>query len=133
MRLSSLMSLVRTFSTGCLVFETESQQKWLRKRFGMLHDILRDTWAYQEILKEGYEEGLGKGLEKGLEKGREQRLKDQRQMLVTFVQMHFPNSVELAKQRAETVKDPEVLQRLLLQMVATQTEQQAQQILLTAK
>ncbi len=37
--------------------------KWLKRRFAMLEDILRDTPVYQEVLAEGMEKGLEKGLE----------------------------------------------------------------------
>jgi len=108
----------------------------------MLQDILRKTWAYQEIMQEGREEGLQKGLTEGLQKGltegrqegreeeRQQRLKDQRQMLITFMQMHFPNITALAQKQANTIKDPEELQSLVLKLFAVQTEEQATQILL---
>ena len=101
----------------------------------MLQDILRDTWAYQEIMQEGREEGLQKGLEEGREKGREeerqQRLKDQRQMLMTIVEVHFSNIAQLAQERADAIKDPEVLQGLILKVVAAQNEEEAKQILLS--
>ena len=90
----------------------------------MLQDILRDTWAYQEIMQEGRQEGR--------EEERQQRLKDQRQMLMTIVQVHFPNIVHLAQERANAIKDPEVLQRLILKVITVQGEEEAQQILLSA-
>ncbi len=34
-----------------------------------MHDMLRETPIYQEILKEGREEGLEQGLEQGLQRG----------------------------------------------------------------
>ena len=35
--------------------------KWLKRRFAMLNDFLRDTPAYQEVLAEGEEKGLEEG------------------------------------------------------------------------
>ena len=99
----------------------------------MHRDVLRDSWAYQEILQEGLQKGLEKGreegLEKGLEKERQQRLKDQRQMLMTIVETHFPNVAQLAKKQAHAIKDPQVLQNLVLKVFAAQTEEQAMQML----
>jgi len=89
----------------------------------MLQDILRDTWAYQEIMQEGRQEGR--------EEERQQRLKDQRQMLMSLVQVHFSNIAHLAKERADAIKDPEALQSLILKVVAAQDEEEAKQILLS--
>ena len=86
----------------------------------MLQDILRDTWAYQEIMQEGRQEE------------RQQRLKDQRQMLTSLVQVHFSNIAQLAQERADAIKDPEVLQSLILKVVAAQDEEEAKQILLSS-
>ena len=113
-----LLSL--TYILASLVFENEADCKWLKKRFKMLQDILRDTWAYQEIMQEGREEE------------RQQRLKDQRQMLMSLVQVHFSNIAQLAKERADAIKDPEVLQSLILKVVAAQDEEEAKQILLSS-
>ena len=124
-----LLSL--TYILASLVFENEADCRWLKKRFKMLQDILRDTWAYKEIMQEGREEGLQKGLEEGREVERQQRLKDQRQMLMTLVQVHFSNIAQLAQERADAIKDPEVLQSLILKVVAAQDEEEAKQILLS--
>ena len=84
----------------------------------MLRDVLRDTWAYQEIMQEGRQEE------------RQQELQRQRQMLMTIVEVHFSNIAQLAQERADAIKDPEVLQRLILKVVAAQNEEEAKQILL---
>ena len=83
-----------------------------------MRDVLRDAWAYQEIMEEGREEE------------RQQRLKDQRQMLMTFVQAHFPKLAHLAKEQADAINNPEALQNLSLRLLAAQTEEQARQVLL---
>ena len=112
-----LLSLTYIFAS--LVFEKEADRNWLKRRFNMLRDVLRDTWAYQEIMQEGREEE------------RQQRLKDQRQMLMSLVQVHFSNIAHLAKERADAIKDPEALQSLILKVVAAQDEEEAKQILLS--
>jgi predicted transposase YdaD len=123
-----LLSLTYIFAS--LVFEKEADRRWLQRRFQMLRDVLRDSWAYQEIMQEGHEEGVQKGLKEGLEEGRQQRLKDQRQMLVAIVQVHFPTIAPLAQERADVMKDPEVLQGLILKVVAAQNEEEVKQVLL---
>ena len=85
----------------------------------MLRDVLRDSWAYQEILQEG------------VENERQQELLRQRQALITFMQLHFPNVVHLAQKQADTVKDPETLQNLVLKLFAAQTGEQAAEVLLS--
>lgn len=111
-----LLSLTYIFAS--LTFEKEVDRIWLKWRFNMLRDVLRDTWAYQEIMQEGREEE------------RQQRLKDQRQILMTIIQTHFPNITNLAQKRVDAIKDPETLQSLVLKMFAVQTEEQAKQALL---
>src|SRR6266705_1266129 len=61
--------------------------KWLKRRFAMLEDILRDTPVYQEVLAEGMEKGLEKGMEKEIKEG---KLRALRQTLVDIVQERFP-------------------------------------------
>jgi len=119
-----LLSITYLFAS--FVFEDEADRNWLKRRFGMLQDILRDTWAYKEIMQEG----LQKGLQKGREQERQQRLKDQRQIFMTIIQTHFPNITDLAQKRVDAIKDPETLQSLVLKMFAAQTEEQAKQALL---
>src|SRR6266568_9037819 len=129
-----LLSL--TYIIASLVFESPSERRWLKRRFQVLQDALRDTWAYQEIMQEGWEEGLQKGIVEGRVEGRAeerlQRLKDQRELLMTLVQMHFPNLTELAQRQANAAEDPEALQQLVLKLVAAQTQEQAEQVLLAA-
>jgi predicted transposase YdaD len=109
--------------------------KWLRRRFAMLEDILRDTPVYQEVLAEGVEKGLEQGLEKGLEKGLEQGIKEgelraQRQTLLDIVQERFPAIARLAKQQADAIEDPEVLRRLTVKISIVRTSKEAEQFLL---
>ena len=113
-------TLLTAYLLITLVFDKKSQedQQWLQRRWNIMSDELRDTWVYQEILKEGREEGLREGLEKGreeerkrlekereeehrrlekereeerkrLEKERKQELERLRQMLLGFVQARF--------------------------------------------
>src|SRR5260370_617551 len=135
-----LLSL--TYILASLVFEKEADRLWLKRRFGMLRDVLRDTWAYQEIMQEGREEGLQLGIQEGrqeglqegrqegLQEGLQQRLKDQRQILMTIMQSHFPDLRSLAKRQINEVQDPDILQHIVLQLLVAQSGEQAQQVLL---
>lgn len=98
-----------------------------------MQDLLRDSWLYQEIMQEGYDKGIEQGIEKGIEKGREEvreeELRRQRQLLMTIVQMHFPNTASLAQQQVDTIIEPEVLQSLIFRVLESQTEEQATECL----
>lgn len=118
---SSTELLSLTYVLASLTFENEDDHAWLKRRFNMARDILRDTWAYQEIMHEG------------LEEERKQRLKDQRQMLMALAQAHFPRLLSLAEKQAEAIEEPDVLQRLLLKLLAIQAEEEAQEALLSVE
>jgi len=92
--------------------------KWLKRRFAMLEDFLRDTPVYQEVLAEGMEKGLEKGLEA------------QRQTLLDIVQERFPAIARLAKRQADVIEDPEVLRHLTVKISIVKTSQEAEQYLL---
>ena len=96
--------------------------KWLKRRFAMLEDILRDTPVYQEVLAEGLEKGMEKGLEKGLE--------TQRQTLLDIVQERFPEIASLARRQADTIEDPEILRHLIVKVSIAKTSKEAEQYLL---
>ena len=100
---------------------------WLRRRFAMLEDILRDTPVYQEVLARGVEEGLEKGVEKGREEG---KLEAQRQTLLDIVEERFPAITHVARRQAEAIKDPDVLRRLTVKISIVKTSQEAEQYLL---
>src|SRR6266571_7306090 len=90
--------------------------KWLKRRFAMLEDILRDTPVYQEVLAEGEEKGREEG-----------KLEAQRQTLLDVVQERFPAIVRLAKQQADAIQDPEVLRRLTVKISVVKTSSEAEQ------
>lgn len=63
-----LLALALTFAS--LIFDDEVVDKpWLERRVSMLDDIIRDTWFYQKIWKEGNADGIKKGMEKRIERG----------------------------------------------------------------
>jgi len=94
---------------------------WLKRRFAVFQDILKESWAYQEILREGLEEGREQGLQQGV-----QAL---RQTLVSFIEMHFPTIAPLAKKQTDVIEDPVVLQNLIIKMFTARTAEEAKQYL----
>jgi flagellar biosynthesis/type III secretory pathway protein FliH len=55
-----------------LVYDTDADQQWLKRRFQVFHDILEGSWSYREMVQKGIETGLEQGILKGIEKGIEQ-------------------------------------------------------------
>ncbi|HEV7234656.1 MAG TPA: hypothetical protein VGN15_00660, partial [Ktedonobacteraceae bacterium] len=58
-----------SYLLASLVFEKPGEREWLDRRFAMFQDILRESWVYQTILREGLEEGIEQGREEGIEQG----------------------------------------------------------------
>src|SRR5437588_3971017 len=110
---TELLSIAYTLAS--LVFTKEDEREWLIERFAMYQDILQESWVYQEILQEGREQGL-------------QAL---RQTLMSLMEMRFPALAPLAKQQTSTIKDPSVLQSVIVKLFAVQTAEEAEQYLLT--
>jgi predicted transposase YdaD len=118
-----LLSL--TYNLAGLVFEGESEQLWLVRRFEMLKDILEESWTYQRIKEEGREEGLEQGLEKGLQA--------QRQSLILLIQKHYPALVQLAEDVCNAIRILEELQDLFQKVLLAKNEQEVHQHLLSAQ
>ena len=105
------------FTLASLVFsrENKADQDWLIRRFREMHDILRETPIYQEILKEGREEGL----------------EALRQAVVDVVQERFPKMVGLARKLVTFVEDTSALRRLIVKVSIAQNAEEAKQYLLS--
>ncbi|HEX6556954.1 MAG TPA: hypothetical protein VF026_29600 [Ktedonobacteraceae bacterium] len=119
-----------------LVLKSEADQVWLERRFALLDEILRNTPAYQKILKEGRAEGLEEGLEKGLEKGRQealqQELQRQREALLDVIRARFPMIIRQAKKQVASIEDTSILLHLIIKMTTVPTAEEATQLLLDA-
>lgn len=105
------------YTLASLAFSRENRadQDWLLRRFHEMHDILRETPIYQEILKEGREEGL----------------EALRQAVVDIIAQRFPKLARLAKKQVAVVEDPELLRHVLVKVSVVQTAEEAKQHLLT--
>ena len=126
------------YMLSALVFKKDDEREWLNRRFAMFKDILEESWAYQDILREGLEEGREQGREQGIEQGIEQgrqeerdaNLKMWRQALMTFTDTHYSSLSSLAKKWADTVEDPMILQRVMVSLFSANTVEEARQCLL---
>jgi len=136
--------LALAYAFGGLVSGNKAYNEWFKRSFAMLEDILEESWTYQEMIKKGMQKGLEKGLERGLEEGlekglekgreeeRQQRVQEQRETLLSFVQMRFPELVPVARQQVASIKDPETLHNLLIRLFAVQAVEEARQALIGA-
>jgi len=119
-----------------LVFSRENTTDlvWLHRRLREMHNILRESPFYQEILQEGREEGLEKGLQEGLEKGLQEGLEKGlqvlRETLLKVVQARFPKMVRLAKGQAAIIDDPAALESLIVKVSIAQDAKEAKRALL---
>jgi len=117
--------------------------EWIDRRFAVLQDILRETEAYQQILREGEEKGYKEGKEDGKEEGKEEGYKEgkeegkeegkllaSRQILIDLIQAKFPEAVSLAKRCIGTVDDVEVLQSAIIKVFSMQTVEELFHLLL---
>jgi predicted transposase YdaD len=112
-----------------LVFSRENiaDLPWLHRRLREMHNILRESPFYQEILQEGREEGLEEGLEKGHKEG---KLEGLRETLLAIVQTRFPKVLRLAKGQAAIIDDPAALENLIVKVSIAQDAKEAKRALL---
>lgn len=113
------------YTLASLAFSRENpgDQDWLFRRFHEMHDILRETPIYQEILKEGREEGLEQGRQRG-------QLEALRQAVVEVVVERFPRLVRLTKKHVALIEDPELLRHVLVKVSVAQSAEEAREHLL---
>jgi predicted transposase YdaD len=141
-------------AVAALVFTNDTDKKWVKERFRtMLHDILKDSWAYQERMeqateiglergmKKGIEEGRQKGIEagmkKGIEEGRQKGIEEGRQkaveglerLFIQFVEIRFPTLLVPAKQ-VIAQKTLQQLEKMLNSLYRANTIEEAQAALL---
>src|SRR5579872_4852654 len=114
-RLLSLCYTCATITFATLVFQSEKDRDWLRRRFTMLsEDILEDSWGYQEL--------TAKALQKGLHQG---ELQARRSAVLDIVQERFPLLVTLVSSYIQNIDDTTLLRRLNVKLGAAQTVQEA--------
>jgi predicted transposase YdaD len=114
-----LLSLTYVFAS--LVFAKEADRHWLKRRFRMFEDALKNSWAYQEIMQEG--EQIGE------QKERQAELQGLRQLLENLVQARFPNNVNLAKERGSAIEEQSILHEVIYKVGIAQTEEDVRKIL----
>ncbi len=109
--------LALAFAFGSAVNGGQAYKEWFTRRLAMLDDILEESWLYQELLR------------KGAEKEHQRRIQEQRETVVSFVQIRFPELVPLAEQHLHFIHDVDALHNLLLKLFAVETAEEARQVL----
>jgi predicted transposase YdaD len=79
-----------------------------------MHEMLRETPIYQEILREGRREGL----------------EVLRQAVLDVIAQRFPELERLAKKQVVIVVDPELLRQVIVKVSVVHTAEEAKQQLL---
>lgn len=95
-----------------LVFTSELDRAWITWRFNKMSDILRETWAYQEIMQEGEIRGLYQAVQ-------------------DVIQERFPEILPYTKKQLEDIQDAEILRHLIVKMSTVRTAEEASQYLFT--
>ena len=85
----------------------------MNRKIAVSRDILRETWAYQEIIKEG-------------------ELRARHQVVLDVIQARFPEILLYAKKQIADIQDTELLRRMNVKMSTVQTAEEALQYLFTA-
>lgn len=98
---------------------------WLRRRLREMHDIIRESPYYQEILEEGREEGLEKG--RALE--RYEQLEALRQTVINIVLGRFPGLLRFARKQVAVVDDLATMRGLIVELSLAETQEEAKQTL----
>jgi len=105
-----------SYAFAALVFTKSADKLWLKERFEKMHDILEESWAYQEMI------------EKGLLQGRQQGYQ---QAAIDVAMARFPDLETLAKTKITAINDLERLQHLILDLSISHTREQMEQVLLS--
>jgi predicted transposase YdaD len=114
------------YTLSAQVFTKEDEQQWLKERFKMMEDILEGNWAYQEMVQKATTKALEQGKQQGLEQGKQ----DMEQIVIRFVEIHFPDLVPLAKQQTALATSSQQLQEMIAKLFVAHTENDARLALL---
>lgn len=115
--------LILGYAFAVAVYNSKEDTEWLKRRFAMLESALEGSWVYKEIIEKGLVQGRKEGLDQG-------KLQNQRQDLVAYVDVQFPELTALAKERVEQIEDWNKLHTMLLALYRTRVVEKAKLILL---
>lgn len=90
-----------------------SDQEWLESRYKHMHDILRESPAYQWILNEGRAEGI----------------QAMQQTAIRMVLVHFADLEELARAKITALNDLARLQQLIIDLSISHSQEEMKRVL----
>jgi hypothetical protein len=90
-----------------------SDQEWLESRYKHMHDILRESPAYQWILNEGRAEGI----------------QAMQQTAIRMVIVHFADLEELARAKITALNDFARLQQLIIDLSISHSQEEMKRVL----
>lgn len=110
--------------------------EWLKRSFHRMHDIIKESPIYQEVLQEGEDRGLQRGIQQGLQRGLQQGRQEgeliaSRKMLLVLVQARSAKMLEQARIQAEQIENQTILEDLITKIALAQTEEEAEHYLLS--
>lgn len=110
-------SLIQAYLLVSLACERETDRDWLRKKFAMLHETLKDSWAYQEIIQEGRQQ--------------EQRaaLQEARQLLLEILQVRFPRLLLQAQRLLPKIEEKAVLHNAIVHISLSDSQDEVSKYL----
>lgn len=133
--------LTITLTLARLVLSGPEHIDWLKKRFYMYQDLIRDTEIYQLIVQEGLQEGMQKGMQQGIQQGMQQGMQQglqqqmqqdmsaTREVMLRSVQARFPELADLAEARSNTVTEFPLLLKLFADVLQAQSVEEARSVL----
>lgn len=116
-----------SYAFAALVLTETADKLWLKERFEKMHDILEESWAYQEMVQKGLLQGIEQGIEQGIGKG----VLAMQQTAINVVIRSFADLEELARTKIAAINNLERLQQLILDLAISHTQEQMKQVLLS--
>lgn len=111
-----LLSIGGTLASYVFSQESVADLAWLQRRLRDMHDILRESPYYQEILEEGREEGREEG-----------QIQTLRQLVVDIIAERFPKLTRLARKQTMFVEDAAILHRLIIKLSTAESIEEARE------
>jgi hypothetical protein len=108
-----------SYAFAALVFTKTTDKLWLKERFEKMHDILEESWAYQEMVQKGLLQGVGKGV------------LAMQQAAIDMVVASFADLETLARTKITAINGLEHLQHLIVDLGISHTREQMEQVLLS--
>lgn len=108
-----------SYAFAALIFTKSADRLWLKERFEKMHDILEESWAYQEMVQKGLLQGVGKGV------------LAMQQAAIDMVVASFADLETLARTKITAINDLERLQHLIVDLGISHTREQMEQVLLS--